>query len=69
MAHLLVLHGPNLNLLGTREPAVYGHADLASIDAALAAANTATLAASSPMPSTSWWSACMPRAVTAPPSS
>lgn len=36
MAHLLVLHGPNLNLLGTREPAVYGHADLASIDAALA---------------------------------
>lgn len=35
MANLLVLHGPNLNLLGTREPGVYGHATLAQIDAAL----------------------------------
>ncbi len=33
---VLVLHGPNLNLLGTREPAVYGRHDLAAIDAALA---------------------------------
>ncbi|TDK22710.1 type II 3-dehydroquinate dehydratase [Luteimonas aestuarii] len=37
MATLLVLHGPNLNLLGLREPEVYGHADLASIDADLKA--------------------------------
>lgn len=37
MAKILVLHGPNLNLLGTREPEVYGHASLADIDAELAA--------------------------------
>jgi 3-dehydroquinate dehydratase, type II len=37
MAKLLVLHGPNLNLLGTREPEIYGHTDLASIDAGLRA--------------------------------
>jgi 3-dehydroquinate dehydratase-2 len=36
MAKLLVLHGPNLNLLGMREPEVYGHATLAEIDADLA---------------------------------
>lgn len=32
---ILVLHGPNLNLLGTREPGVYGHTTLADIDRAL----------------------------------
>ncbi|MFT4198933.1 MAG: type II 3-dehydroquinate dehydratase [Pseudoxanthomonas sp.] len=37
MARLLLLHGPNLNLLGNREPEVYGRDTLAQIDAALQA--------------------------------
>lgn len=35
MASVLVIHGPNLNLLGTREPKYYGSADLEVINTLL----------------------------------
>ena len=35
MAHILVLHGPNLNLLGTREPHLYGATTLQDINRTL----------------------------------
>lgn len=36
--YVAVIHGPNLNMLGTREPEVYGSDTLADIDAALISA-------------------------------
>lgn len=39
--HILLLNGPNLNLLGTREPSVYGHETLAHVATRLVASGDA----------------------------
>jgi 3-dehydroquinate dehydratase-2 len=39
MMRVLVLHGPNLNLLGEREPEIYGTQTLAELNEAIAAAS------------------------------
>lgn len=41
MIRVLILHGPNLNLLGEREPGIYGSLTLAEIDQHLVKAGTA----------------------------
>ena len=41
MTNILILHGPNLNLLGTREPEIYGALTLAEIDRKLEEAASA----------------------------
>ena len=40
MTHVLVLEGPNLNLVGTREPEIYGYETLEEIHAGIAARAT-----------------------------
>ena len=45
MTPILLLNGPNLNLLGTREPQVYGHETLAEVEAMVKQIGTARGAA------------------------
>lgn len=48
---VLVLHGPNLNLLGKREPVIYGHTTLAEINCLLEAEGQKLQANVSPLQS------------------
>ena len=47
---ILVLHGPNLNLLGAREPDIYGRVTMDEIDKELAA-RSKRLGVEHPLPS------------------
>lgn len=51
MKKIIVLHGPNLNLLGTREPDVYGYETLVDINDALREAAAARQAEIHPLQS------------------
>lgn len=62
MRRILVMNGPNLNLLGVREPGIYGDVSLETINARLereAQALDAQIEFISLTTRGTWWTACM----------